>query len=49
MTKITAAQNEVTLSYHKVRGLYFLAVIFAATIVVAIVLNGKMEQHRQVI
>ena len=33
LTKITAAQNEVALSYHKVRGLYFLAVIFAATII----------------
>ena len=31
LTKITAAQNEVTLSYHSVRGLYFLTVIFAAT------------------
>ena len=31
--KITAAQNEVTLSYHRVRGLYFLAVIFATTVV----------------
>ena len=31
-TKITAALNEVSLSYHKVRGLYFLAVIFEATI-----------------
>ena len=31
-TKTTAAQNEVALSYHKVCGLYFLAVVFAATI-----------------
>ena len=31
-TKITAAQNEVAFSYHKVRGLYFLAAIFGATI-----------------
>ena len=31
--KITAAQNEVVLSYHRVCGLYFVAVIFAATIV----------------
>ena len=29
-TKITAAQNEVALSYLKVRGLYFLAVFAAA-------------------
>ena len=32
LTKTTAAQNEVALSYHKVRGIYFLAVFFAATI-----------------
>ena len=32
LTKTAAAQNEVALSYHKVRGLYFLAVVFAATI-----------------
>ena len=33
LTKITAAQNEVLLRYHKVRRLYFLAGIFAATII----------------
>ena len=32
LTKTTAAQIEVALSYHRVRGLYFMAVIFAATI-----------------
>ena len=32
LTKITAAKNEVALSYHKVRGLYFPAVILTATI-----------------
>ena len=32
LTKTTAAQNEVTLNYRRVRGLYFLAVVFAATI-----------------
>ena len=31
LTKITAAQNEVALSYHRVRGLYFLSAIFEAT------------------
>ena len=31
-TKTTAARNGVALSYHRVRGLYFLAVVFAATI-----------------
>ena len=34
LTKTTAAQNEVVLGYHRVRGLYFLAVIFAATMVI---------------
>ena len=32
LTKRTAAQNEDTLSYHRVRGLYFQAVVFVATI-----------------
>ena len=32
LTKTTAAPNEVALSYHRVRGLYFLAVVFAMTI-----------------
>ena len=32
ITKITATQNEVALNYCNMRGLYFLAVIFAATI-----------------
>ena len=30
LTKTTAAQNDVALSYHRLRGLYFLAVVFAA-------------------
>ena len=34
LTKTTAARNEVALSYHKVRGLYFLAVVFAVSIVI---------------
>ena len=33
-TKMTAAQNEVALSYHRVRGLYFLVVVFATTIII---------------
>ena len=32
-TKITAALNEVALSYHKERGLYFLAVVFMRSLV----------------
>ena len=35
LTKITAAQNEVAHSHHRLRGIYSLAVIFAATINVA--------------
>ena len=31
MAKITAVQNEAALSYHKVRGLHFLAVAFTAS------------------
>ena len=31
LTKTIAAQNEVALSYHKVRGLYFQAVVFATS------------------
>ena len=30
-TKTTAAQDEVVLSYHKVRGLYFMAVVFVTS------------------
>ena len=32
LTKTTAAQNEVAPSYHKVRGLYFLAVVSVRSI-----------------
>ena len=34
LIRITAAQNKVALSYHRVRGLYFLAVIFTAIIMI---------------
>ena len=34
LTKTTAAQNEVALSYHRVRGLYSQAVVIEATIIV---------------
>ena len=33
LTKITAAQNEVVLSYHRAHKLNFLAVVFAGTII----------------
>ena len=32
LTKITAAQNEDALSYYRMRGLYFLAVVFVRSI-----------------
>ena len=34
LTKTTAAQNEVALSYRSVRGLYFLAVVFVRSITI---------------
>ena len=34
LAKTAAARNAAALSYHSVRGLYFLAVVFAATIYV---------------
>ena len=43
LTKITAAKNEVALSYHRLRGLYFLAVVFAATIVAKVPYISKAE------
>ena len=44
LTKITARQNEVALSYHRVRELYFRAVIFATTITI-LTLKVSYEQH----
>ena len=35
-TKTTAELNEVVLSYHRLRGLHLLAVVFAATILILI-------------
>ena len=36
LTKTTAARNGVALSYHGMLGLYFLAVVFASTIVLLV-------------
>ena len=33
LAKTTAAQNEVAHSYHKVRGLYFQAVVFVRSVI----------------
>ena len=53
LTKITAAQNEAMLSYNKVCGQDFPAVIFAATTVVFFFMqcqNSKLsnEMHAQI-
>ena len=42
LTKTTAAQTEVALTYHKVRGLYFMAVVFATTIILT---HKGSERH----
>ena len=44
LTKTTTAQNEVALSYHKVRGLYFLAVVFVRSIGTHIIKKGEIYQ-----
>ena len=48
LTKTTAAQNEVALSNQGIRGLCFLAVVFASTIVfyVSIVSNIHITYHQ---
>ena len=45
LTKTTAEQNEVALSYHKVRGLYFLAIVFVRSIYEAS--NMKLDSKSQ--
>ena len=42
LTKTTAAQNEVALSYHSVRGLYFLAVVFVSNL---LRIQGTVQLH----
>ena len=39
LKEATAVQNEVALSYHRVRGLYFLAVVFATTMTLSCYLD----------
>ena len=43
--KLTAARNGVALSYHRVRGLYFLAVVFVATIVLSKICARTRSTH----
>ena len=45
LTKTTATQNEVALSYHKMRGLYFLAVVFVRSIVLALLEMLEYLKH----
>ena len=40
-TITTAAQNKIALSHHRVRGLYFVAVIFTVIIVTILILPKK--------
>ena len=51
LTKITVAQNEVALSYHRVRGLYFLVVVFAATIylLLACIYNSRASEISKIL
>ena len=49
LTKVTTAQNEVSLWYHSVSGLYFMAVIFAApTIVPLMWFKIKLDTYMRV-
>ena len=41
LTKTTATQNYGVLSYNRVRGLYFLAVVFAMTVI----LGSRLARH----
>ena len=46
LTKITAAHNDVALSYPEVRGLHLLAAIFVATIVfISLQLIYTVDKH----
>ena len=46
LTKTTAALNEVALSYYKVRGLYFVAVVFVRSVGSAVkFIKARITQH----
>ena len=49
LTKITAALSKVALSYNIVRGLYFLAVIFAATLLISNLKDKMLEMSLEFI
>ena len=49
LTKTTAAQNGVAHSYHRVRGLYFLAVVFVRSIVHVIITNLEVAHELRVV
>ena len=42
LTKTTATQNEVALSYHRLRGVYFPAVVFVSTIVCEVLTSADI-------
>ena len=46
LAKITDAQNEIVLGYHRVRELDFLAVVFAATLLASRYLHIKTRYMR---
>ena len=48
LTKTTAAQNEVALSYRRVRGLYFLAVVFMRSINVIVFTEYRRPNNSNV-
>ena len=48
LTKITAVQNEVGISYHTVRGLCFLSVIFARSMFSVSYFCGKSSAMKEV-
>ena len=41
LTKTTAARNGVALSYHSVRGLYFLAVVFVRSKIISLAMIAR--------
>ena len=48
-TKTTAAQNGVALSYRKVRGLYFLAVVFVRHIMLCVLGTCVNKDHIRIL
>ena len=49
LTKTTTTQTEDALSYYRVRGLYFLAVVFATTILLILLAIIDLLASREII